>query len=190
LRRYTTRGSVQFRPSSSPLCVLTHHVCAPEGFDVRQRPSSLVRILRGADGAYDPGMTPSARTQLSSRVAALACVGLTAALSGCSAATSAAGDSEQVSWRDAAEHAGDTATVCGPLKSTGSDGNDRFLNLGAPYPEQPRFTIVVWDNPNSVKDVDAEKERYQACATGEVSMYDGVPQIQLDDGDDIILTPR
>lgn len=132
-------------------------------------------------------MTPPAITQFVSRTTALASAVMVLVLSGCSVATSADG-SDPVSWRNAAEHAGDTVTVCGPLKSTGSDGNDRFLNLGAPYPQKPRLTIVVWDNPDSVEAVDPQAESYKACVTGEVSMYDGVPQIELDDGNDITLT--
>lgn len=112
-----------------------------------------------------------------------------AVLAGCSADGSTA-VTDDVSWRDAADHAGDVVRVCGPLKSTGSDGDDRFLNLGAPYPQEPRFTIVVWDNPGSVEDVDPETASYRACVTGEVSMYEGVPQIELDDGSDITLTRR
>lgn len=114
---------------------------------------------------------------------------MAAVLSGCSAASSNT-DSGDVSWRVAANHAGDVVRVCGPLKSTGSDGNDRFLNLGAPYPQEPRFTIVVWDNPDSVEAVDLATASYRVCASGEVSMYEGVPQIELDDGSEITLTSR
>ena len=129
------------------------------------------------------------------RSAITACVWLvlgglaTTLLSSCSADSSTAGSGD-VSWRDAADHAGDVVRVCGPLKSTGSDGDDRFFNLGAPYPQEPRFTIVVWDNPGSVEDVDPEASSYRACVSGEVSMYEGVPQIELDDGNDITLTRR
>lgn len=116
--------------------------------------------------------------------------GLVAAvLSGCSAASSDTGSGD-VSWRDAADYAGDVVRVCGPLKSTGSDGNDRFFNLGAPFPQVPRFTIVVWDHPDSVETVDPATSSYRACVSGEVSVYDGVPQIELDDGGDIELTRR
>jgi hypothetical protein len=140
-------------------------------------------------------MTTPARPRTARVCALKASVGpvlgglVAAAVSGCSADSSAAGSGD-VSWRDAADHAGDVVRVCGPLKSTGSDGDDRFFNLGAPYPEEPRFTIVVWDNPASVEDVDPERVTYRACVSGEVSMYDGVPQIELDDGGDITLTRR
>lgn len=114
-------------------------------------------------------------------------------LTGCGALGSADAPTDgrsSVSWQDAADHVGERVNVCGPLKSTGSDGDDRFLNLGAPYPEEPRFTIVVWDNPDSVQPVDAKADTYRVCATGEVSMYRGVPEIELDDGQDIDVTRR
>lgn len=135
---------------------------------------------------YARGMRTSDR-RLSASVVVAALLGLST-LTACGGASG--NDGQDVSWRDAADHAGDTVTVCGPLKSTGSDGDDRFLNLGAPYPQEPRFTIVVWDNPGSVEDVDASSGSYRACATGEVSMYQGVPQIELDDGSDISVTER
>jgi hypothetical protein len=130
---------------------------------------------------------PHRATLISSVAAGLAYVVAASALAGCSAASSA-GNTEHVSWRDAADHAGKVVTVCGPVKSTGADGNDRFFNLGAPYPEEPRFTIVVWDNPDSVRDIDAESESYRACVTGEVSIYRGVPEIELENGHEIELT--
>jgi hypothetical protein len=137
-----------------------------------------------------PARTPPARSgALKAPVWSVLGAAVAALLSACSAERSTVGSGD-VSWRDAADHVRDVVRVCGPLKSTGSDGDDRFFNLGAPYPQEPRFTIVVWDNPGSVEDVDPDAASYRACVSGEVSMYDGVPQIELDDGNDITLIKR
>lgn len=122
---------------------------------------------------------------------ALCFTSMAATLTGCGALGSAVAPTDgrsSVSWQDAADHVGERVKVCGPLKSTGSDGDDRFLNLGAPYPEEPRFTIVVWDNPDSVEAVNARTGTYRVCVRGEVSMYEGVPQMELDDGRRIDVT--
>jgi hypothetical protein len=49
--------------------------------------------------------------------------------------------------RGAANHVGETATVCGTVASAnyaaGSRGSPTFLNLGKPYPNHV-FTAVIW----------------------------------------------
>ncbi|HEY0645355.1 MAG TPA: hypothetical protein VGD39_18190 [Nocardioides sp.] len=135
----------------------------------------------------------AARRRAATTAAALVYTTAAAALAGCSALGSTDGSTDErssVSWQDAADHVGERVEVCGPLRSTGSDGDDRFFNLGAPYPEEPRFTIVVWDNPDSVQPVNARTGSYRVCVRGEVSMYQGVPQMELGDGRRIDITPR
>ena len=130
------------------------------------------------------------------RVAATALGGaaLVTGLIACNTTSAADRDADTtsrvVSWQKAVEHVGQRVRVCGPLRSTGSDGDDRFLNLGASYPREPRFTIVVWDNPASVPEVGNRLRSYRACATGKVSMYGSVPQMELEDGGAIELLKR
>ena len=88
---------------------------------------------------------------------------------------------EAVSWEDAADYIGDTKTVCGPLRGMTEDGGDTFLNLGQPYPSNDRFTIVVW-NSTDVADI---ADRAEVCISGEISQYQGVPQIQTEDPGDV-----
>ncbi|MGQ9476647.1 MAG: hypothetical protein ACUVS1_08955 [Actinomycetota bacterium] len=51
-------------------------------------------------------------------------------------------------WDQARYHIGERATVYGPVESTKwatqSRGQPTFLNLGNPYPDPNRFTVVIW----------------------------------------------
>lgn len=80
-----------------------------------------------------------------------------------------------VAWDDAANHAGTTQRVCGPLAGTSNSDNVFFLNLGAPYPDPSRFQIVLWDVAPS-DPIDVGKT---VCATGPIKLYNGVPEIGL-----------
>jgi endonuclease G len=82
---------------------------------------------------------------------------------------------------EAAQHAGEHATVCGYVASTRylstSRSRPTFLNLGKPYPNQD-FTVVIWaeDRPKFGE----PESRYlhkNICVTGEITLYRGGPQI-------------
>ena len=81
----------------------------------------------------------------------------------------------EISWDDAANHAGSIGTVCGPLAGTGRSGGMRFLNLGVNHPDPNRFTIVLFDIPN----VPSYGIGTVLCATGEIELFREVPQIGL-----------
>ncbi len=80
-------------------------------------------------------------------------------------------------WDAAGNHVGTTQRVCGPLVTTRSDGDDVFLNLGRDYPDPARFTIVLWD----IGQVESLPAGTTICATGTISLYNGVAQIELND---------
>lgn len=61
--------------------------------------------------------------------------------------------------------------------TTRADNNDVFLNIGRDYPDPARFTIVLWD----VGGVESLPAGTTLCATGPISMYNGVAQIELYD---------
>jgi hypothetical protein len=97
-----------------------------------------------------------------------------------SPAGSAPADSQPgggIPWNEALSHAGTTQRVCGPLVGTGHSGNDVFLDLGLDYPDLGRFQIVVWD----VGSLDPIDGGVTVCATGPITLYNGVPEIQLTD---------
>ena len=103
--------------------------------------------------------------------AALAVVLLCSALVGAQSSFSAS---------EAKNHVGETATVCGEVASAHyaatSRGRPTFLNLDRAYPNQI-FTVVVWgsDRPKfGTPEVTFNGRKI--CATGEITLYRGVPE--------------
>ncbi|MDL5350932.1 hypothetical protein [Microbacterium sp. zg-YB36] len=90
---------------------------------------------------------------------------------------SSSGPEGGLSWDQALEHVGSYQRVCGPLASSGRDYDDVFLNLGRAYPDPARFTIVLWD----VGGIEALATGTTLCASGSITLYDGVAQLELDD---------
>ena len=85
-------------------------------------------------------------------------------------------------WDDAVSVVGESATVCGPLVSARYDSSSRatFLNLGEDYPDPDRFTIVVWgSSPQGSALLDDPPVGLETCGSGEVSLYQGVAQIEM-----------
>ncbi|WP_457100105.1 hypothetical protein [Microbacterium sp. P5_E9] len=100
----------------------------------------------------------------------------------CSDGAAAGGVSESptgegLPWNEAVNHAGSNERVCGPLASQGRDDDDVFLNLGRAYPDPARFQIVLWD----VGGVESLPVGTTVCATGPITLYNGVAQIELED---------
>lgn len=86
---------------------------------------------------------------------------------------------------EAAQHIGETVTVCGLVVDTryasSSRGRPTFLNLDKPYPKQV-FTVVIWGEDRDKFGEPEEKYRDKhICVTGKIRSYRGVPQIQVTD---------
>ena len=83
---------------------------------------------------------------------------------------------KKLSASEAAQHVGESATVCGIVASehfaANSKGQPTFINLDKPYPRQI-FTILIWGSDRSAFGQIPEK----LCVTGEISLYRGVPEI-------------
>jgi DNA/RNA endonuclease YhcR with UshA esterase domain len=83
--------------------------------------------------------------------------------------------------QQAAEHVGETATVCGIVVSanyaTKSKGQPTFLNFDQPYPNQI-FTVMIWgsDRPKFGTPEQSFKGK-RVCATGAIMQYRGQPEI-------------
>jgi hypothetical protein len=94
-------------------------------------------------------------------------------------------------WYEAKDHIGDRLTVCGPVVdsnwASGSSGKPTFLNIGEPYPDPDRFTVVIWIDyrsnfPQSPEDYYLGKN---ICVTGLIIEYDGSTEIEVQSPDDI-----
>ena len=96
---------------------------------------------------------------------------------------SAASCKGAISWKSARSVVGTVATVKGLVVDSyyarTSNGGPTFLNLGKPYPDKRRFTVVIWERYRSRFGV--PERRYRArtiCVRGRVSLYRGVPEIE------------
>lgn len=93
--------------------------------------------------------------------------------------------SKTTQWDEASSKVGETAEVCGPVVSyhhaPDAKGDPTFVNIGGNLDDPSRFTIVFWNQGTSVVRLldDVSAEGRTACATGEVSLYKDVPQIEL-----------
>ena len=81
-----------------------------------------------------------------------------------------------IAWNEAVNYAGTTQHVCGPLAGSGNSDDDVFLNLGRDYPDTGRFQIVLWD----IGGVEPIPHGTTLCTTGEITLYEGVAQIELE----------
>ena len=82
--------------------------------------------------------------------------------------------------KDARNHVGETATVCGIVASThfarSSRGQPTFINLDEPYPSQI-FTLLIWGSDRSK--FGAPEQVYtgrRICVSGLIKLFRGVPE--------------
>jgi hypothetical protein len=83
---------------------------------------------------------------------------------------------------EAKKHIGQEMTVCGNVannryaESTG--GQPTFLNLDKRYPN-PLFTVIIWGrNRDKFGNPDKEYLGKRICATGKITDYRGMPEIE------------
>lgn len=89
------------------------------------------------------------------------------------------------SWQEAAEHEGERIWVYGPVKSVKRlDYGRVFINIGNPYPETPRFTIMIDEDYVWLFD-EALGSHFEedlvgkiVWAFGRVEIYKGQPEIK------------
>lgn len=98
---------------------------------------------------------------------------------------SSAGFAATLSPEDAAQHAGESATVCGMVVSanyaTRSRGQPTFLNFDKAYPNQV-FTVVIWGNDRAKFGTpETSFEGKRVCTTGTIEIYRGRPEIVVHD---------
>lgn len=92
-----------------------------------------------------------------------------------------------ISWDEARYHIGERTIVYGAVVDThwasGSKGKPTFLNIGKPYPDPDRFTVVIWIDyrgnfPQAPEVYYLGKTIY---VTGLITQYNGIPQIEVKD---------
>mgnify|MGYP006301362325 FL=1 len=143
-------------------------------------------------------MAKATQITLAMLLAMLLCVGCederdssNAGAVGASSRQSDTSTSSTIPWDQAADHVGEYVTVKGRVVGThfasGSRGSPTFLNIGKPYPDPGRFTIVIWGENRSKFDGSPE-DTYRGKmveVTGTVSEYEGSPQIEAAHPDQI-----
>ena len=81
----------------------------------------------------------------------------------------------------AADHAGETATVCGRVAGAtfarAVPGEPTFLNLDRPHPDQP-FAVVIWgDDRPAFGEPEIRFAGRSVCVTGLIRLFGGKPEI-------------
>lgn len=102
-------------------------------------------------------------------------------------------ENKTIKWNEASKYVGERITVCGEVISTtnafSSPGNPTFLNIGRPYPDPKRFTIVIWgENRNKFSTPpDIYYRNKNICVSGLITLYEGVPEIEVSNPSQIAL---
>jgi hypothetical protein len=89
-----------------------------------------------------------------------------------------------VSWRRAVSLEGRVATLSGRVASTkfaaSSSGSPTFLDVGNPYPNPNRLSLVIWiEDRLAFGRPEIRFRGHTICVRGLVSDYDGSPEIVL-----------
>ena len=93
--------------------------------------------------------------------------------------------------QNALAHVGESVTIVGPVAGTAyaksSKGSPTFLNIGVDYPDNSRFTVVIWDDDRGrfsspPEDMYAGKS---IAVTGVVEIYQGRAEIIVSSPDQI-----
>ena len=91
---------------------------------------------------------------------------------------------DMVLAKDAINHVGDYAMVCGVIAAADYRqdirGTPTYLNFTKPYPNA-EFTVVIWgrERDNFEDVVLQDLDGYKACAYGKVETYRGRPQMTI-----------
>ncbi len=91
-----------------------------------------------------------------------------------------------IPWYDAINYLGAYATVIGPVVDTEwaeeAQGKPTFLNVGLPYPDPGRFTVLMWIDARWNFDF-APEEVYLGstiCVTGTIALYEGSAEMIIE----------
>jgi hypothetical protein len=73
--------------------------------------------------------------------------------------------------------------------ATTSNGKPTFLNIGEPYPNPARFTVVIWGEdrdkfPGKPEELFTDQE---ICITGTIEEYNGALEIVVSEPEQIVI---
>ena len=97
------------------------------------------------------------------------------------AAAPALPQTQHITAREAKNHVGEKATVCGRVVGihfvSSGKGQPTFVHFDEQYPNQV-FTLVIWgsDRPKFGRPEDLYRNK-DLCVTGKITSYLGVPEI-------------
>jgi hypothetical protein len=97
------------------------------------------------------------------------------------AASVASAQAAHISTREAKNHVGEKATVCGKVVGihfvSSGKGQPTFVHFDQQYPDQI-FTLVIWGNDRPKFGRPEELYRDKGlCVTGKITVYLGIPEI-------------
>ena len=112
-------------------------------------------------------------------------VGVLLLVTGCAAPAQTAGCAGAIGWREAANSLGAVATVRGPVVdsyfASRGEGQPTFLDVGRPYPDPDRFSVVIWgrDRPNFANPPEQMYRGRTVCVSGLIDSASGSPGIEV-----------
>jgi DNA/RNA endonuclease YhcR with UshA esterase domain len=90
---------------------------------------------------------------------------------------------DSVSSADAKNNVGKNATVCGKVVGTryleNSQRRPTFLNFDMPYPDHTFTAIIFGDSRAKFGKPEETYLQKNVCVTGEITLYNGKPQVEL-----------
>jgi hypothetical protein len=109
--------------------------------------------------------------------------GLLLALAASGCGSDSGSDPKVVAWSEAQKYDGQYVTVRGPAVDAhfaeSSKGQPTFINMGRPYPDPARFTILIWgrDRPKFPQPPEELYAGKKIRVTGKVQIHGGLPEI-------------
>jgi hypothetical protein len=98
-----------------------------------------------------------------------------------------------VAWSNAGNYVGQRARVEGVVVganfASGSAGQPTFLDVGLPYPDPGRFTVLIWgdDRANFPLAPDVAFRGEKICVSGVIELYAGVAEIEVSSPAQIVI---
>jgi hypothetical protein len=110
---------------------------------------------------------------------------LLAGAAGCATPAQTTACAGAIGWREASSSLGVVATVRGPVVDSHfasfGEGQPTFLDVGRPYPDPDRFSVVIWgrDRPNFATPPEQTYRGRTVCVSGLIDTASGSPGIEV-----------